>query len=257
MVRRYEDLSDLEKLSLIDMSYSRLNTYDLCAARYFYTYITKEERLFGPAATLGNCIHFVLENNIETLNLADMVEDFEAIRLDLDPELQISDELIEVGYTLLQEFCDRHSGEDIEVVAVEMPFEIVIGSGFIRGFIDRVDRLPDGSLSVVDYKSGSYEIAAKNAPDDLQLGIYALALSTLYPHTVIHAELYYLRTGRHKGHTFSPGDLVAVERKVAEKIQAIIEDQNFSATSEYRPCTFCDYAKGICPTGTNRMKRRS
>lgn len=259
MVRRYEDLTPLEKLCLIDMSYSRFNTYDTCPAKYFYTYVTKEERVFGAAATLGNIVHGVLEHNIETLVLPEMVADFEALRLELDPDSLIDDELIDVGYTLMREFCDRHTGDEIDLIGVEVPFEIVIGTALIRGYIDRLERLRDGSVQVVDYKTGKsrYEVAAKDAPQDLQLGIYALAVSQMYPHTVIRAELYYLRSGRHKGHTFSPGDLKDVEKRVAEKVQAIIDDQNFSATSEIRPCTYCDYAaSGVCKTGVARRRRR-
>jgi len=47
----------------------------------------------------------------------------------------------------------------------------------IRGYIDRVDRAPDGSLRVIDYKAGSSRISARELEEGtrLQLPLYALA----------------------------------------------------------------------------------
>ncbi len=48
----------------------------------------------------------------------------------------------------------------------------------IRGYIDRVDRAPDGSLRVIDYKAGSSRISARELEEGtrLQLPLYALAV---------------------------------------------------------------------------------
>ena len=40
-IRNLEDVSDFEKLSLTDFSYSRMDTYKMCPSKYFYTYIQK------------------------------------------------------------------------------------------------------------------------------------------------------------------------------------------------------------------------
>jgi len=47
----------------------------------------------------------------------------------------------------------------------------------LHGYIDRLDAAPDGSLRVIDYKSGSTPIPAKHLQEGrrLQLPIYALA----------------------------------------------------------------------------------
>jgi len=52
IVKRTDQLSDLEKMSLIDLSYSRMDSYLSCAAKYFFSYIKKEPRMFGQAAAL-------------------------------------------------------------------------------------------------------------------------------------------------------------------------------------------------------------
>jgi ATP-dependent helicase/nuclease subunit B len=47
----------------------------------------------------------------------------------------------------------------------------------LRGYIDRVDRAPDGQLRVIDYKAGSTPISARDLEEGhrLQLPLYALA----------------------------------------------------------------------------------
>jgi ATP-dependent helicase/DNAse subunit B len=47
----------------------------------------------------------------------------------------------------------------------------------VRGFIDRVDRAADGRLCIIDYKSGSTPIAARDLLEGrrLQIALYALA----------------------------------------------------------------------------------
>jgi hypothetical protein len=51
-IKKLEDLDPLQRLSLTEFSYSRIDTYKQCAAKYFYSYILKEPRLFGEAAVL-------------------------------------------------------------------------------------------------------------------------------------------------------------------------------------------------------------
>jgi ATP-dependent helicase/DNAse subunit B len=48
----------------------------------------------------------------------------------------------------------------------------------LRGFIDRIDRGPDGRLRVIDYKAGSTPISARDLAEGrrVQLALYALAV---------------------------------------------------------------------------------
>ncbi|MBN1580147.1 MAG: PD-(D/E)XK nuclease family protein [Anaerolineae bacterium] len=50
-------------------------------------------------------------------------------------------------------------------------------SMLLRGYIDRVDRAPDGRLRIIDYKAGSTPISARDLSDGhrLQLPLYAMA----------------------------------------------------------------------------------
>ena len=81
-----------------------------------------------------------------------------------------------------------------QVKAVEMPVEVSVGGMELVGRIDRIDKLvPDGTLAIIDYKTGSPSRPGdwlRERPRNLQLPLYALAvegdvravvISTLHP----------------------------------------------------------------------------
>ena len=97
-LKAVDDIDYFQRLSLTDFSYSRIDTYDMCPSKYFFSYIKKEPRLFGEAAALGNIVHSVLEetvSNEQVLQMDQMQKSFEENQKRLDPLGQISDQLIE------------------------------------------------------------------------------------------------------------------------------------------------------------------
>jgi RecB family exonuclease len=258
-VRSFEELDDFELLALSDFSYSRIDTYKMCPSKYFFSYVLKEPRQFNPPAVLGNILHDVLENildNDKELDITELKSEYNNLIPKWDPDNKISVDLIHAGNTMLDEFYDRNSGSDFNIYAKELDFSIVIGLYHIRGFIDRID-LIGNRVVITDYKSGKNEVAAKDIHSNLQLGIYALAASLLFPDKEIYAELYYLRSGRKKGHLFTADDIENVKVNLVDNINKIINDLNFTPTSNTRVCSFCDHAKsGACGVGVYRNSRR-
>jgi hypothetical protein len=45
-IKKIEDLESIQRLALVDFSYSRIDTYQQCPSKYFYTYIKKEPKVF-------------------------------------------------------------------------------------------------------------------------------------------------------------------------------------------------------------------
>ena len=56
-------------------------------------------------------------------------------------------------------------------IALERAFNLDVEGIKVRGFIDRVDKLDSGGLSIVDYKSGRELFTTEYLADDLQLTI--------------------------------------------------------------------------------------
>ena len=82
---------------------------------------------------------------------------------------------------------------------VEVPFDMVIGGRIVRGRIDAVFAEEDGTVTVVDWKTGD----PPATPDELQhnavqLALYRLAWARLHgcPLSSVRAAFHYVRSGR-------------------------------------------------------------
>lgn len=82
--------------------------------------------------------------------------------------------------------------------AVEVPFEMTLGTHVVRGRIDAVFAEPDGGVTVVDWKTGT----APDGPDArrhaaVQLAVYRLAWAALSgcPVSQVRAAFHYVRAG--------------------------------------------------------------
>jgi len=65
----------------------------------------------------------------------------------------------------------------------------------LSGRIDRVDEHHDGSLEIVDYKSGRETVSEEDVAKSLAMSVYQLLLKHLHPDRRVFATLVALRTG--------------------------------------------------------------
>ena len=265
-VRLESEVSPLVSLSLQNISYSRLNTYKMCQLKYFYSYILKLPEQFGNAALLGNIVHQALEITLKEgygiINHRDLFDNYNIAVQELDSEQRIPPSMIESGKEMLTDYVrDNQSIQttplEYEVdFYTEMPFSIIIGQGRFNGFIDHI-LVDDRLIKVTDYKSGKWEIAQKNTSTDLQLGIYALVTKYLWPDKDVYAELYYLRSGKRKGHLFTDGDLSQIEDNLVGLVDDVLSTTDYKPTPNEHTCTICSYAKdGTCSVGGLRLKKK-
>lgn len=129
--------------------------------------------------------------------------------------------------------------------------EARLGSGvLLGGKVDRIDRLEDGSLKVIDYKTGKPPFRKDDdsiAEEDLQLSAYAIVVTKKYEVPVSRCSLFYLAHDEELG--FSPSmDLLAGKaERITEIVREIEADEEFEPR-ENRLCPWCEYRE-ICPVG--------
>ncbi|MBA7680207.1 hypothetical protein ES703_88518 [subsurface metagenome] len=112
------------------------------------------------------------------------------------------------------------------------------------GYIDRVDKLDSGRLSIVDYKTNQEPFTTAYLAQDLQLTLYQLAAEQMWQLPVERLTLYHFRSNtpfscaaRNKARLDEARHLVLT---VAESIA----EQRFPATeNQYCPCDFAEH----CP----------
>jgi putative RecB family exonuclease len=129
--------------------------------------------------------------------------------------------------------------------------EAELASGTVLGGkIDRIDKLEDGSLKILDYKTGKPPFRPDDesvAEEDLQLSTYAIIVRKKYRVPVRRCALVFLGHDLEAG--FSPTDDLLVEKAARiEEIVRAIEGETEFAPRENNLCPWCEYRE-ICPVG--------
>ena len=110
--------------------------------------------------------------------------------------------------------------------------------------MDRIDKHPDGSIEIIDYKTGRNTKRIKNIQTDLQLSIYAMAAKCIPGITQEEAKnitlsLHYLESGEKVSTKFSVSELQIAAEKITSKAREI-EASDFSCSKSLL-CEDCEY----------------
>jgi hypothetical protein len=273
----------------VAVSASSLETLARCPRAWFYRYVLRlrppDEPVFDPDRWLdpgdrGSLLHTVFER---------FGRDFAARRDTLD-EAEALGTLLAVGDRVIAEWrievpppseaVFEREQEDIRRVlrgfllmerrlapgrlwhAFELsfggpdkPVGLTLPDGHrlaLFGRVDRVDRLPQGELIVVDYKTGSsrgFDPDPDRGPFDggrhLQAGLYAHAVSQLLGEPVVRSEYRFpTEKGEHRIVAVAAGELAQMPDLVSELLDDV-RDGHFLPTTDSNDCRFCDF-QAVC-----------
>lgn len=121
----------------------------------------------------------------------------------------------------------------------------------MQGRVDRIDWMDDGSMRLVDYKTGAVANPSVPSPANMQLLLYQQALADKYG-VAVEAELYGISQKsrflhRRVTHAQAVAQRSAV-RSIAEGMRARMHDGKFWPVPDgkIQPCRFCTY-RLLCP----------
>ncbi len=128
------------------------------------------------------------------------------------------------------------------------------GTLLVRGRADRIDERPDGTLQVIDYKtgkSGRYtrndKSAAYNGGRQLQPALYAAAVGSLRGRPVSRFEYRFpTDRGGNEAVVYSANELEGAREVVAGLLDHV-RDGAFIPTTDSADCAYCDF-QAICRT---------
>ena len=171
------------------LSATDIDVYRTCPLSYkfarVYT-IPKEQTL---QQRFGILLHQVLERYHSQLANEEAIAGTEAIREPTPDKLMTLFEtgwrrhgfgdsneerqLHEKAVAALERYHERFAGDQGSPVWFERSFSFRIGPHLLRGRVDRVDRHPDGSYELIDYKTGRARTPSQ-LKDDIQLSLYQI-----------------------------------------------------------------------------------
>jgi len=260
------------------LSYSSYHTYQECPLRWKFLYVDRLPETPRGYFTFGRVVHSVLEEIIRPLVVptARRVKEGDAQRT-LDewhptgtarpPELTLTQEEMLAaydriwsgeGYTspeeearyrtlgrdLLLRYYTRLVHERPHPVSVEEHLEARWDGIPIHGYIDRIDRSPDGGLEIMDYKT-SRELSGEDARQSDQLSIYQILVESNYTEPVAGLTLYHLRSlTAHRVPPRPRTALLALHDRLGS-VQDGIRAEAFEPTPG-RQCSRCDF-QSRCP----------
>ncbi len=241
-------------INLTNFSFSQLQTYETCPLQYKYQYVLKIPTPAAAAASFGSTIHNVLQKFYEGY-LKEPSLDFEHI------QTLLKNHWIPVGYNssehaermkqeaerMLETYYKTFHTQNLGVSSLEKLFKIKIDDSiYVTGKIDRVDTNTDGSIEIIDYKTGKVP-EEKELKKSLQLSIYALAATheSLYdkPIDQVYLSFYYLQDMKKVTMQRTQEELIDVASTVTE-LATKIKSGNFEPKVG-KWCDYCSY-KMIC-----------
>nr|WP_320038795.1 PD-(D/E)XK nuclease family protein [uncultured Bacteroides sp.] len=310
VMKRLQNFYDVRCNKRAQFSPSALNTYMDCQLKFYYTYVAKlkpkpevsseidsamfgtifhrsAELIYGDFKAHGNVVNKeqieqLLHNDVKLQGYVDRAfkEEFFQVQLDEKPEyngVQLVNSKVIASYirqllrndkeytpfTLVD--MEKKVSEDITIPTAKGEILSRIG-----GTIDRMDS-KDGTLRIVDYKTGGFPKAAadiaalftpaENRPNYIfQTFLYAaimtrqqkqkVAPSLLYIHQAASADYKpYIEIGLRNNKTFVE-DFTPYEEEFRELLTQLLSDifnseQPFNQTKFVNKCEFCDF-KALC-----------
>jgi len=163
--------------------------------------------------------------------------------------------LAEEGQRILKEYFQKNIPCSSSIIDLETHFEVVITEDsqqpdrihILSGIIDRVDKLPDGTVEIIDYKTGKRMPSQKQVDKNNQLSLYAIGLKDRWPQLQLEnlsLSLYFLKFGEKIKTRRNEKDLIAAKNGIIETIHQI-KRSNFNPHPSPL-CPWCGY-RNICP----------
>ncbi len=232
------------------LSFSQIDTYKSCPLQYKYKYVLGIPVAPNHALSYGITIHDTLRDFHKALAFGekvDLTKLLEMYNKNWQPTGYLDAEhralRFEDGKRLLSEYFEKNKDYDAKHVALEKSFNIKIAGIKFYGKIDRIDRLPDGRVEIIDYKTGTTK-DQKDVDKDSQVAYYALAAQEALGLNPDVLTYYFLESGDKISTTRTKKQLDEIKTETAEIIDQMKEGK-FIATPGMH-CSWCDY-KDICP----------
>lgn len=240
------------------ISPSKLTTYLACPVKYRWTYADVHGRarwLLRARAefSFGCSLHKALERlhdsgdtGVQTTAQALAALEENWIDAGYQSAQQMQEALGEGHYLLERALAEELTAPppNGRTLMVERSLRKDMGDFDLVGRPDRVDELPDGSLEIVDYKSGRRQCTAEDVAHECALGCYALLLRELYPGRPIYASIIALREGVRATHAYSSAELDELEEAVRTTGIELLNRELEMVVPRAKPlCANCDFLR--------------
>jgi len=237
-----------------EFSPTRLRTYLSCRMMYRLEYFDKLGRFYHKARAgyaFGTSLHQTLQTfheqgGAQTVSSEELVKNLETgwVSAGYD-SAEHEQQQREAAQVILENYhaamLDRPPV--VRTFLTEKMLKYDMGRFVLTGRIDRIDEHEDGSLEIVDYKSGRRSITEEDVRNMLAMSVYQLLTKRLNPDRNVTATIHALQTGASATVGLSDEELTELEDEL-RFLGGEILDADFEAVNpEPLPnvCPWCDF----------------
>lgn len=243
------------------LSPSRLSDFQACPRRYQYASVERIPQPSSYASAKGRFAHFVLE---QLFSLApeertlERAREFvpaavdavltEDVRSDIEMDDAMMRRLLNETEEILTTYFQMEDPTTVTSEGVELRLGASVDGAPLFGILDRLDRDDDGSLTIVDYKTGGLPNRNYDTQTFANAELYAALCEASLGERPAKIRLMYVAKGASIERDVT--DVVVKARSHAaagawEKINRYYEDGEFPAKPSVNSCRFCSF-KDLC-----------
>lgn len=232
-------------------SYTALACYLECPHRYYLRYVTGlPGRPRHQAAVIGSRFHAIVQREAERRRAGLPPEAAEVWREQLAASGEGATGAGEHDPTQVDMVASYLESLDAraEPLLIEQEFSLRAGDAWIHGVIDRLHRLPDGAIEVVDYKTDRVARSQDEVKQGLQLPIYLLAMREAFPEYTpapLKAAMFFVRLGERVEVEYSEDELLAFRQRLADLAGEVQRVDPRMHNASVDACRWCEYNE-IC-----------
>jgi RecB family exonuclease len=218
-----------------------LSDYRRCPACFYVKHVLRLESPPSPTMTVGGAVHAALHRFYSRWRSADAgagprpgLPELLVLgrRAFLDVSLKnrpIDQGALDQALALLRLAHDRFHDDRANILELEprivFPYTCAGAEHAFTAKPDRIDQLPDGRFRIIDYKTGPGGKAQREpAADDLQLGVYRMALAAHFGRDDLEgtAEYWLIQSGERGEIALEAIDAAAVREAIDEAAAGIL-----------------------------------
>ena len=235
------------------LSPTKITTYLACPVKFKWTYVDARGRWYLRSKSyysFGTSLHRALERFHDSGDAG--------VQTTEEAVAALEESWIDAGYRSADEAAEA-LGEGREIVAryveeqiraerraktlfTERQMRWDLGEFALIGRLDRLDEHDDGTLEIVDYKSGRSEVDPEEVRNDIAMSCYGLLVRRKYPERPVVATIVAIRTGASGSASWTEEEMNVFEDDLKRLGNEILTEDYPELRPVYKPlCPHCDF----------------
>jgi RecB family exonuclease len=243
------------------LSPSRLADFQACPRRYQHVSVERLPQPASYASAKGRFAHYVFEQLFKlgaTERTIERAREFvepaidtiltEDVRRDIELDDAMLARMLGETDDIITRYFEMEDPRNVTSEGVELRLGVEVDGAPLFGILDRLDRNADGTLTIVDYKTGGLPNRKYDSQTFANAELYAALCTAKFGERPTSIRLLYVAHGEAIERQVSDVVVQARSKFAANAWQRIIkyyEEGDFPATPSKNSCRFCSF-KDLC-----------